>query len=207
MNIRLGAFALLGLLASSGCDFGSGGGTEGVGISGTLLRPDGSPAAGAKVLAFATNDLGNALARATASKIAPVALDSATTDARGMFRFTRLNPGTYNLAPPMEIGDSALGWFRTEVAYAGGRVDLGKDTLRLSGSVGLQVLAQDHVLPGATCFVPGSPYRATTDEQGTCILGLPPGTYRIARNGTPSSSPASAIRYRRRPTRPSWSRA
>jgi hypothetical protein len=182
MNVRLGAIALLGLLVLSGCDSHTlGGGTEGVGISGTLLLPDGSPAAGKKVLAFASDDVGDALARKVTAAATPTPLDSTTTDARGRFHFSRLQPGTYNLAPPMQVGDSVLGWFRRGVAYAGESLWLGRDTLRIAGSLGLQVLANNDVLTGATCFVPGSPYTATTDEQGTCVLmGLPPGTYSIA---------------------------
>ncbi len=184
MTHRIQAVALLGALAFSACDFApihTGGGTEGVGLSGTLLLPDGSPAAGEKVLAFAAEIPGTGLARAAATGATPVALDSAVTDSRGRFRFTRLDPGTYNLAPLVEPGDSALGWFRTGVAYPGGRMRLEKDTLRGIGSVLLQVLEGNRVLPGATCFVAASPYSATTDEQGACLVrGLPPGNYRIS---------------------------
>lgn len=182
MKLRLGILALLGWLAASGCVFQSlGGGTEGVGISGTLLLPDGSPAAGEKVLAFASDDTGHALARKVAAVLTPVPLDSAITDSRGMFRFTRLQPGTYNLAPPIQSGDSELGWFRRGVEYGGESLQLDTDTLRIAGSLGLQVLAEDGVVPGATCFVPASPYQATTDDQGTCVLkGLPPGKYRVS---------------------------
>jgi hypothetical protein len=184
MTPRIPAFALLGVLAISACDFAtrSGGGTEGVGLSGTLLLPDGSPAAGKKVLAFAANDFGVTLSRVAAGTgiIAPIAVDSAITDAHGIFRLTRLDSGTYNLAPLPEAGDSALGWFRTGVAYLGGSMQLERDTLRGSGNVLMQVLDGDRVLPGAVCFVAGSPYRATTDNQGACLVrGLPPGNYRL----------------------------
>jgi hypothetical protein len=59
-------------------------------------------------------------------------------------------------------------------------MQLESDTLRGSGNALLQVLEGDNVLPGAVCFVSGSPYRATTDNQGTCVVkGLPPGNYRL----------------------------
>jgi len=129
MNFRSFIALSLGLLAAAGCDLEppnrSGGGTEGVGLSGMLLLPDGSPAVGARVYAYALNDYRIGLAKAGGTSAGdPVARDSAVSDVHGAFALDRLDPGTYNLEG-LRAGDTALGWFTSGVVYDGGKKDLG----------------------------------------------------------------------------------
>ena len=129
MNFRSCA-ALLALLAATGCDLGtqnrSGGGTEGVGLSGVLLLPDGSPAVGARAYAYALTDDEASLDKVGVKFLggAYIAQDSALSDANGGFHFARLAPGTYNVEA-LRAGDTALGWFTAAVVYSGGKQDLG----------------------------------------------------------------------------------
>jgi hypothetical protein len=194
----LGLLGLLGFLALAGCDFGSpikgGGGTEGEGLSGTLVDGGGSPVVGALVRAYPANDsastaafsLGRAGATEEVHRASATAVDSALTNAVGGFRLKRLSAGTYNLAASVRRGDTTLTVFIPGVVYAGGKQDLGIDTLRVSGSASLQVLTESDVLVGALCEIPGSPYRAVSDSSGICVFDeLPQGTFvmRVSHNG------------------------
>jgi hypothetical protein len=184
----IGLIALSALLVA-GCDFGSpikgGGGTEGEGLSGNLVDAGGSPVVNAWVRAYPAGDSSVPLARAAAPLFAgataattATAVDSARTDAQGAFRLRHLSPGTYNLAASIRRDDTTLMWFLQGVIYDGGKASIGTDTLRASGSAGLQVWAGDELLIGATCFVPGSPFRTVSDGDGNCLFEeLPQGNY------------------------------
>jgi protocatechuate 3,4-dioxygenase beta subunit len=129
MNFRSLAALLLALFAASGCDLGtqnrSGGGTEGVGLSGQLLLPDGTPAQGARVYVYYVGNHEFDLAKVVRTCIPDsVFRDSAVSDARGGFEFTRLHPGTYNIEA-VKAGDTALGWFSAGVVYSGVKTDVG----------------------------------------------------------------------------------
>lgn len=184
MTPRILLAMALALLAA-GCEFiapvRSGGGTEGVGLTGTLLMPDGSPAAGVRIQAYPPDAAPAALARAGKHPaLPPVALDSAVTDAKGRFGLSRLGAGVYNVTASTTRGDTTLGALFAEVDYEGGRRDLGADTVRATGSVTLQVWIHDTLFVGATCFVPGTPFLGVTDDQGVCVLTtLPPADYRV----------------------------
>jgi hypothetical protein len=193
------AFPMLLVLAS--CDFGTpihgGGGTEGEGLSGTLLDEGGFPAGGAWIRAYpadstviawgkaaangtnGTNGTNGASGASRAVTDGPSpAVDSARSNAAGGFRLKRLPAGAYNLAATVRRGDTTFTVFIPGIVYGGGRQYLGLDTLLPAGSASLQVYTDAGLAVGASCSVPGSPYHAVSDSLGLCMFNeLPQGTF------------------------------
>jgi hypothetical protein len=134
-------------------------------LSGTLMDAWGSPAVGAWVRLYAVD-----------SSAAP---DSVQATAGGAFAFSRLADGNYALYATLRKEGADMALFRTGIAVAG-QTDFGTDTLRLVGSVSVQVRSEGQPVQGARCFVEGTPWEAVTNASGTCVLqGVPPGTVQV----------------------------
>ena len=139
-------------------------------LSGTVVAPNGKPAAGVRVRAHLP-DAGLAQAGA--------ALDSALTDAYGRYKLSKVADGAYNLSATLVRGDTTLSLFATGIAVSGPTV-CGTDTLRVSGRLLLQATSAGNRLTTVRCYVSGSPYFVKADAEGNCLLtGLPPGSYDV----------------------------
>jgi hypothetical protein len=166
----------MSLMLPVGCNLGTApGGTEGEGLTGILVDGSGAPLAQVTVRVHPRTR--SSLAKGQA---APATLDSTFTDARGRFDFKDLNDGRYNVSGTLVRQDSTLALFIQNVAYPGGRKDLGSRTLQASGGISFH-LESDTALPaGVVCRVPGSPYQSVVDASGHCVLsGVAPGTYQV----------------------------
>jgi hypothetical protein len=175
---RLGMAALSWAWLSA-CELGisPGGGT---GAEGVIVDPSGSPLPGVRVWLHPAGN--GALPKASAALAAARArAESTLTDAEGKYRFRNASRGTYNLQASRRAGDTTYALFVGNVALSKSFVDLGADTLRVSGS--LRVAVRDALgapVAGAVCAVAGSSWRAESDAQGECLLeGVAPGAYRL----------------------------
>ncbi len=178
--------AAAALLATGGCNLGepirTSGPTEVEGLTGTLVAPNGSPAAGAWVKVYAAPATGlakGAVGTVSTATFGP-AVDSIQTNASGSFSLKGLGDGTYNVAAFGQRNDTTLALFLRGVIVVGD-TDLGVDTLRVSGDLLVRLSAGGNPLAGALCFVAASPWSAVSDAQGDCkLLGVPPGEFRIS---------------------------
>jgi hypothetical protein len=169
---------LMALLFLYACEFGTaptGGGTGGEGLSGILVDSKGSGVAGAKV--FVYPDAAPAAKRAGAQVAQP---DSTTTGKDGRFRFAKLPDGRYNLEASATRHDTVLAVFLRGIDFAK-KLDLGKDTLRVSGSLTVQVRTAAGAVAGALCSLVGTSRTTVSDAGGKCAFtGLGPGTYQVS---------------------------
>jgi hypothetical protein len=182
----LGVPGLLFLNSCLGSPTGGGTGVEGV--TGTLVDPAGAPVAGAWVKIFTPSDsssgavlakTGMDASRTVTDAGAAYAPDSVQTSASGKFRFLGVANGTYNVSASAQRGDTALSLLLRGVIVNGNTV-LGIDTLRVSGSITMQVQSGSTAVQGAQCFIPGTPYAGVSNAQGQCVLaGIPPGTFEL----------------------------
>lgn len=176
---RLIAALVLAALGA-GCEFGNptGGGTGGEGLTGIVVDAGGAPVANAQVRLYSENAVPAKNAATGAS------VPTATTGADGSYAFTDLAAGRYNLEASVHKGDSTWSVFVRGLAFSR-TLHRGADTLLPAGSLVLHVRsASNQPLPGARCFIAGSPWTATTDTAGVCVLSaVAPGTYRIRVSG------------------------
>jgi hypothetical protein len=175
MNRRILWLAVVLLGVFYGCDFGSspGGGTGVDGLTGILVDSKGNGIAGAKVRVYPAEALAKGAATAAAKA------DSTTTDAKGAFRFRDLPDGKYNLEASITRQDTVYSLFIGSIDFVK-KLDLGRDTLRASGSLYVLVRNSSGALAGAVCSIPGSPWSAVSDAEGNCtIQGIAPGTYQV----------------------------
>lgn len=182
-----GALACAFTLAA--CNMGTpiinanGGGTDVEGLSGTLVDEGGMPVAGAQVRVLAAD--ADALTKtARATDVPDAAVDSAETDAAGNFHFTGLSGGSYNLeAVIVRSDDTTLGLFLRGILIADDTsgVDIGTDTMRVTGSIRIDLHTEDgNPLENASCLIPGTTFEAVSGDGGTCdFTAIPPGTFRI----------------------------
>lgn len=175
-------FAAFALMAS--CDLGtppqigSGGGTE---VDGVIVDQHGAPAANIWVRVYPDTSL--SLAKGADVSAASLAIrDSARTNSNGAFTIPNLPSGTYNLVASLRRNDTTMTLFRRSIAV-NGDLHLGTDTLRVAGSLTLNVSIQGTSISGAVCQIAGSPFLAISDLEGHCTLtGLPPGVYHVSVN-------------------------
>lgn len=185
MRLRmLGLF--IALLFVYACEFGlapGGGGTGGEGLTGVVVDDHGMAVANAKVWVYP--DSLPILAKKAAGFAA--GRDSGTTNVRGRYDFRGLPAGRYNLSASYTRHDTTYALFIGGIDYKGGGLDLGADTLHTAGTLWVYVSnAEDHLIEGALCDIPGSPWRALSDSTGNCVLeGVAPGdlTVRVTAPG------------------------
>jgi hypothetical protein len=163
------------------CDMGTppqanGGGTE---VEGVIVDQHGKPAANIWVRVYPDTSL--SLAKGSEANAAFQAIrDSARTNASGAFRLPNLPSGTYNLVASLRRNDTTMTLFRRSIVVSG-NLNLGTDTLRVAGSLTLNVSLQGSSIGGAVCQIPGSPFLTVSDLAGLCTLtGLPPGVYQVS---------------------------
>ncbi len=173
------------ILLLIGCNFlSSGGGTEGEGLSGQTVTPDGKPAANVLMRVFYADttgdkDLNKNQDQASGKDDSNAAVDSVLTDSKGRFRFSNLKDGLYNVEGTQEKGDGNRVVLISGV-HLKGNLDLGVDTLRASGTILIRAQSDGVPLEGTDCYVPGTSYIAISDDSGTCaITGVPPGIFQV----------------------------
>lgn len=173
--LRLGV-SLLVMLFIGGCIMLDGGGTESEGLRGVFVDPQGVPAAGIWVKVYPVSEESGM----TKSARSIPALDSALTNASGIFRIKRLAKGTYNVFAEEHRNGVILSAFIHDLVYRGKRVNLGTRTMVPPGSVRLTITGQGNPLEGATCRVEDGPWEEVSNVAGQCDLAnLPPGSYHI----------------------------
>lgn len=184
MNSRFSILSgIFSLLLFGSCEFAQpiegGGGTEGEGLTGTLVLPTGEPAVAARVWLFPAEESA-AIVLAKRASVTVSSLDSVQTNANGAFHFTNLAKGTYGLSASLTHGDTVLSFFRHGIVV-NGTIHLGTDTLRVSGGITLRVqMTGGGPLAGAICSIEGSPWSATSNASGDCVFaGVPPGTVKV----------------------------
>ena len=173
-------FLFLCSILVSGCLFGGSetegrGGSETEGLHGTMIFEDGTPAERAVVTAKISKD-GISLGKAGP---ADSAVD--TTDSRGRYSFTTLNPGTYSIKGAWwkENGKDTLKAFRDSVLYDGNDTNVGSDTLLPPGRINLIIVHEP--IEGVDCYITGVTAAYKSDAQGQCVLpNLIPDTYTLS---------------------------
>jgi hypothetical protein len=175
MKRWIAPFAFFVAFVLQGCELGlsPGGGT---GAEGVIVDPSGHPSAGVKVWMHPADN--GPLLKASAA-LAAARAESTFTDAQGKYRFRKLNPGVYNLQASQRAGDTTYALLVRNVPVSKSRVDLGADTLRLSGS--LRVTVRDvsgAPVAGVRCRLVGTAWEAVSDSAGVCVIeGAAPGGY------------------------------
>jgi len=169
--------ALLLLLAATcalflGCPGNqvSDGGGSGSEVVGRLVNEQGQP-------------VGNATVRAVRAAVDTTqgarAVDSTTSNNRGLYVFDSLSPDVYNLYA--DYNDSQL------VARIPGvhkldsvRLDVGTDTMHAPGRISGTIRIDKADMSGSQAFIPGTSYSAWTDAAGAYTIdGVPPGRYLV----------------------------
>jgi len=162
------------VLACQGCMM-SGGGTEGEGLTGTFVNPQGQPVAGVTVKLYDADDE-NALSKATSTHEYS---DSTVTDASGRYRFSSLGKGRYNLEGISGNGGNAEAIFIPSIKFEGA-LDLGTDTLHVPGGIRIHIRSNGTPQEGVLCYVPGTSLLAISDDLGQCLMtGVAAGLYRV----------------------------
>ena len=146
------------VLACQGCMM-SGGGTEGEGLTGTFVNPQGQPVAGVTVKLYDADDE-NALSKATSTHEYS---DSTVTDASGRYRFSSLGKGRYNLEGISGNGGNAEAIFIPSIKFEGA-LDLGTDTLHVPGGIRIHIRSNGTPQEGVLCYVPGTSLLAISDD-------------------------------------------
>ena len=189
INSFAGILLAFSALVLGACNAGPGGGTGVDGVTtGTLVDPEGRPAAGVWVRVYPAMTppaLGKGVEGAS-WKLAfdgigdrAGAIDSVLTQGNGSFVLKSLRSAYYNLSAISSRHDSIYAYSRSGVLIKAGN-SLGIDTMRVAGQVRIRITTEGNLVEQAMCYVPGTPYYAISDSEGNCILtGLPPGSFDI----------------------------
>jgi hypothetical protein len=150
--------------------------TGGSEVVGTLVKPDGKPAAGAIVkLDTSANSSDTSKARQ---------LDSTTTDASGQFTFFRDHGGgtfsIYGNYNNNELVALVRNIKDTVTSDAFHKVPAGTDTMFPPGFISGKVIINEASMTGTICYVPGTSLMAITGDDGSFVMsGVPPGAYDV----------------------------
>jgi hypothetical protein len=152
------------------------GGSEVVGFTGTLVKPDGTPAINALVY----------LDTMTSSSDSAKLLDSTETDAKGGFIVKRDNGrGTYSIYGNYKNRELVLlvrDLKDTNASKVYHEVNIGTRTMLPPGSISGKVIINKPVtaMQGIHCYIPGTSFGAFTDDTGGFVMiGIPQGVYRV----------------------------
>jgi hypothetical protein len=154
-------------------------------VKGTVMRPDGAPAIGARVIAWGQAD---AIQRAKGDTTVRIK-DTVTADPKGRFAFREaLASGKYNLFfedSLYEAGKRASGRCTT---YYDSR-NKPSVTMKLAVARMLLLRMQDNSILGhpdsAVCKIEDSPYQSVAGSDGIAVFFLSPGRYTVSCAGNP----------------------
>lgn len=200
MNARISCLAALLLAFLYACDFGSapGGGTgvDGLTLTGTIVDGHGAPVRGARVWLFP--DSTALLAKGASAAPPAFRADSTLTDKAGRYVFLHLPAGRYALSASYTRHDSILALHRRGITIEDEDIELPADTLRPGGTLYVYAGGADEkAVAGATCEIPGSPWRAVSDADGYCVfkgIGAGDMSVRVAAPGRSSVTAPVTVR-------------
>ncbi len=154
----------------------SGKGKPTKGLVGILIDPEGTPVKGAVVKANLETD--EPLLKT--GMVVQSSGDSAHTDSTGLFVFSNLVPGSYNIQS--NFGNGKWVFFMKRVQYegVGSLLQLNTITMRAPGKISGKVLYGEGDSNGVLCYVPGTSYFSESSDSGLFTLsGIPLGNYSV----------------------------
>ena len=146
------------------------------GLMGFLVGPGGSPLKGASVKAILQID--ESLLKVSAKEL--VGTDSVVSDSNGMFVFTSLVKGTYNIQAVYNKGELVILIKNVKYDGEGSLVDLKTEIMRGPGKISGSFIFEEGDSVGILCAIPGTSYSTLSNGLGIFSLtGIPQGTYTL----------------------------
>jgi hypothetical protein len=147
------------------------------GLVGVLVDPGGLPLKGAVVKASLETE--EPLLKS--AKLVLSGADSVLTDSAGMFVFSSLSKGTYNIQCNYNVGKLVAFIKAAKYAGPGTLNELKTETMHAPGKISGKVFFGEGDSNGILCYVPGTSYFALSIDSGNFTLAeIPPGNYTLA---------------------------